>query len=720
MLTRQSPVTELRGIGKAGEEALASVGIRTVGDLLYFFPRAYQNRGDVRSVSSASAGDTVSMLLTVGTAPRSVRLRGRMTITKFRAFDGTGSIEILYFNQPYIDKQIAVGEEYRFFGRVTETKGVLRLVSPVRERIAPDLPLADLVPVYRLPKGIRRKTLSDAVSAALDALLPRLEDPLPEEIRRRRSLPTLASALRGVHEPEDRETLRRSAGRLVFDEVLHQLLAIGLSSANRRTTGGIRFPDTDLSPLLALLPFELTGAQKRTLAEIRRDLGEGREGDFPPMNRIVVGDVGSGKTACAEGALYLALKNGYRAMMMAPTEILARQHYAEMRPLFEALGFRVALLCGSLKEKEKRLVYEGMVNDDPLIRVDLVVGTHALISERVACGRLGLIVTDEQHRFGVSQRSALAERGDRPPHTLVMSATPIPRTLSLALYGDLDVSRIDEMPAGRQKVATFAVDESYRDRLNAFIRKNAEEGGQVYIVCPAIEESQPEEEDGEEGAGVELGDLLFAAEEKPKLKTAAEYAKNLRENVFPDLPVGFLHGRMKSAEKDAAMADFVAGRTKILVSTTVIEVGVNVPAATLMIVENAERFGLSQLHQLRGRVGRGQRKSYCVLVSDAKGGPAAERLKTMTSTSDGYEIAERDLRLRGPGDFFCRAGGPIRQHGDTGLRLAAKWEDTATFTAAEEEAALLAGTDPGLRAPEHAALRASVLAFADVDPSKMN
>ncbi len=719
MLTRQSSLTDLKGIGKTGAEALASVGIRTVGDLLTFYPRAYQNRGEIRPITLARAGDTVAMLLTVGTAPRSVRLRGRMTITKFRAFDESGSIEVLYFNQPYLDKQIAVGEEYRFYGKVTETKGVLRLVSPVRERLSPDLPLSDLVPVYRLPKGIRRKTLGDAVKAALDALLPSLEDPLPEEIRRRRSLPTLTAALRGVHEPEDRETLRRSAGRLVFDEVLHQLLAIGLSSASRRTSGGIRFSDTDLSPFFSELPFALTGAQKRTLAEICRDVGEGREGDFPPMNRIVVGDVGSGKTACAEGAIYLALKNGYRAVMMAPTEILARQHYAEMRPLFEKLGFRVALLCGSLKEREKRLVYEGMISDDPLLRVDLAVGTHALISPQVACERLGLIVTDEQHRFGVSQRSALAERGDRLPHTLVMSATPIPRTLSLALYGDLDISRIDEMPAGRKKVGTFAVDESYRDRLNAFIRKNAEEGGQVYIVCPAIEESAPEEEDGEE-AGVELGDLLFAAEDKPKLKTAAEYAKNLRENVFPDLPVGFLHGRMKSAEKDAAMADFVAGRTKILVSTTVIEVGVNVPAATLMVVENAERFGLSQLHQLRGRVGRGTQKSYCILVSDAKGGPAAERLKTMTSTSDGYEIAERDLRLRGPGDFFCRAGAPIRQHGDPGLRLAARWEDAATFTAAEEEAALLAKTDPGLTAPEHALLRASVLSFADADPSKMN
>ncbi|MBQ7010274.1 MAG: DEAD/DEAH box helicase, partial [Clostridia bacterium] len=423
------------------------------------------------------------------------------------------------------------------------------------------------------------------------------------------------------------------------------------------------------------------------------------------------------KTVCAQGAMYLAAKNGYRSMLMAPTEILARQHFADTEPMMRKLGFRTALLCGSMKVREKAEVLRGLVSDDPSERIDMVIGTHALISDGVKCDRLGLIVTDEQHRFGVSQRAALSDRGEETPHVLVMSATPIPRTLSLALYGDLDVSRIDEMPPGRQKVDTFAVNESYRERLNGFIRKNVEEGGQVYIVCPSIEEA--EQEDGED-EGKELEGILFAEESKPPLKAAVKYAEELKNGPFSDIPLAFLHGRMKSAEKDAIMLAFARGEIKILVSTTVIEVGVNVPNASLMIVENAERFGLSQLHQLRGRVGRGKRKSYCILVSDSEGENAKKRLNIMKKTCDGYEIAEMDLSMRGPGDFFAAAGEKLRQHGDTGLRLAASWQDVDTFAEADEEARLMKELDPRLEKPEHARLREAVFSSVDTNYAKLN
>ena len=718
MLTFQSPVSEIRGIGKARAAVLEHVGIRTASDLLWFFPRSYQNRGDVRPVSMDSVdGMRHSYLLTVATQPRTVRLPSRRTLTKFRATDESGTVELAFFNQPYLSGTFHVGEEYRFYGVLQRIKTSYQMTGAAYEKYDPASPPADLVPIYRLPEGMTRRALEDAVHTAAEALLPRLKDPLPGELRERHGLASLAYAVRSIHQPEDTEALRRAARRLVFDEVLFHYLQVSVCADARPTEGGLRFPRQDLSAFFRFLPFSPTGAQRRTIEEIQRDTG--RDGKVPPMNRIVVGDVGSGKTLCAEAALYLAAQNGYRAMLMVPTEILARQHFSEMEPLFRALGFRTALLCGSRKEREKTAVLSGMVTDDPAERIDLMIGTHALLSERVRCEHLGLIVTDEQHRFGVAQRAALGKKGEEMPHVLVMSATPIPRTLSLALYGDLDVSRIDELPPGRQKIDTFVVGEAYRARLNAFIRKNVEEGGQVYIVCPAIE-PEKQEGDAENAPGTGLGELLFAAEDRPPLRYAVEYAEELRDRVFPDIPVECLHGRMKPAERDDVMARFASGITKILVCTTVIEVGVNVPEATLMIVENAERFGLSQLHQLRGRVGRGKRKSYCVLVSDSKGETARERLSVMKQTNDGFVIAERDLALRGPGDFLAAAGEKLRQHGDAGLRLAAAWQDAETFREAEDEARRFRETDPGLRLPEHAALRSAVLGSVERDPGKLN
>lgn len=716
MLTLTSPVTDINGIGKTRAEALARVGIRTASDLLWFFPRAYQDRGDVREIAMEQCdGYAHSFVLTVATQPRNARLKNRMTLTKFRAADEKSSTEVVFFNQPYLATFFKVGEEYRFYGKLQRAKSNYVLSSPAYEPLGGEVPPPDLVPVYRMTEGLTRKALEKAVHTAIDALLPSLADPLPAEIRERRKLCTLAYAINHIHRPKDKDALRRAARRLVFDEVFFRLLAVAVCSGSRPRDGGIRFSDFDTERFLSCQPFKLTGAQERVIDAICRDLG--KNGTVPPMNRIVVGDVGSGKTVCAQAAMYLAAKNGYRSMLMAPTEILARQHFADTEPMMKKLGYRTALLCGSMKPREKAQVLRGLISDDPAEKIDMVIGTHALISDGVKCDRLGLIVTDEQHRFGVSQRAALSDRGDESPHILVMSATPIPRTLSLALYGDLDVSRIDEMPPGRQKVDTFAVNESYRDRLNAFIRKNVEEGGQVYIVCPSVEEREEELED--EG-GKELEGILFAEESQPPLKAAVQYAEELKNGVFSDIPLAFLHGRMKSAEKDAVMLAFARGEIKILVSTTVIEVGVNVPNASLMIVENAERFGLSQLHQLRGRVGRGARKSYCVLVSDSESENAKKRLAIMKKTCDGYEIAETDLEMRGPGDFFAGVGQKLRQHGDTGLRLAASWQDTETFTEADEEARLMKSVDPALEKEEHSRLRKAVLSSVDTDYAKLN
>jgi len=712
MLTLQSPVTEISGIGKTRAEALARAGVFTAQDLLWYFPRAYQDRGDVRKIDEENCdGLAHSFILTVATYPKSVRLKNRMTITKFRATDGEKSAELVFYNQPYLSEAFKLGEEYRFFGKLQRSKTQYVLSSPAYEKASEEL--ADLVPVYKTGEGVSRKVLEKAISTVLDALVMSVTDPLPASIRERRRLCTLSYALRHIHEPLSADDLRLAARRLVFDEVFYRLLAVSALSGRSKEKNGIVFSHHDLEEFLKLQPFSLTGAQKRVIEEISTDLG--KNGAVAPMNRIVVGDVGSGKTVCAQAAMFIAAKSGYRSLMMAPTEILARQHFADTEPMMRALGIKCALLCGSMKQSEKKAVLAGLLSEEPNERIDIVIGTHALISDGVKCSRLGLIITDEQHRFGVSQRAALSERGEEDPHVLVMSATPIPRTLSLVLYGDLDVSRIDEMPPGRQKVDTFAVDESYRDRLNAFIRKNVEAGGQVYIVCPSVDELS---EDGD-GDGKEIEGILFG-EDRPPLKAAVKYAEELSRGVFKDIPLAFLHGKMKAAEKDAVMLAFARGEIKILVSTTVIEVGVNVPAATLMIVENAERFGLSQLHQLRGRVGRGKNKSYCVLVSNSKARTAKQRFDIMKKTNEGYEIAETDLKMRGPGDFFAGAGEKLRQHGDSGLRLAASWQNIDVFAEADAEAQLLRDSDPKLTLPENRGLREAVFKNIDTDINKLN
>lgn len=697
-------VATLRGVGPAKVAAYEKLGVRTLSDLLYHFPRAYENRGDIQTLEDAAAnGMRNAVLLTVGTEPKSTRIRGRLTLLKFRAFDETGVCEITYYNQAYLKDRFPLGALFRFWGKV-EKKGKKYIMnSPEAEEADGDTPLRDLLPVYRLTEGLSARQVMQNLNTVM-GLTATLTDPLPETVRQEYGLATLGFALRNIHDPADFRSLAAAKKRLIFDEFFVFALGLSLTRRTNRSASAPPCPDTDLSAFLAALPYRLTGAQERAVADICRDMAR-----KTPMSRIVVGDVGCGKTAVAAAAIYLAAKNGRQAALMAPTEILARQHFAELEPLLGSLGIRVRLLIGATTAAEKRKIYAELASPDPGKRLPVVIGTQALLSEGVSFAAPGLIVTDEQHRFGVHQRAVLSEKNEHA-HMLVMSATPIPRSLALALYGDLDLSRIDEMPAGRQRVDTFVVDAGYRERLYTFIRKLCGEGGQVYVVCPAVEERDAEPD--EVSLDEINGEQVFR---KAPLKAALTHAEELKK-ALPELSVGCVYGGMKSKEKDAAMRAFAAGDTQVLVSTTVIEVGVNVPNACLMVVENAERFGLSQLHQLRGRVGRGKRKSYCVLVSDDAGGdsPAAKRLATMHTTYDGFEIAEKDLALRGPGDFLCGSeNADIRQSGGVRFRLAVLCDDTGLLHSAFAAARKLLDADGELAAyPE---LRATVSRMFSLD-----
>ncbi len=696
MQTLASDVSTLHGIGAARAQAFAKMGIRTLRDLVYTFPRAYQNRGFVRALAAGESDLPASYVLTVAAEPRLFAVRRGMTLVRLRAFDESGSCEITFFNQPYVKDQFHTGETYRFWGKLTRDGKGLQMASPQYEPYAEGVPLPALVPVYPLTTGLTQKLFRACVREAL-ALVRAEDDVLSPTIRRRHGFAPLSAALRAMHLPDTAEEAAGAARRFAFEEMLLFAANISLAKVKRPDKGAPRMADTDVSALEHRLPFPLTGAQKRAIADIAADLSRG-DGTAPPMSRILVGDVGCGKTVCAAAAAYMAVKNGYQAALMVPTEILANQHYADLAELLAPLGVRVGLLTGSTKASEKKALLRALAAGE----LDLVIGTHALIEKGVVFAKLALVITDEQHRFGVMQRAALADK-TAVAHMLVMSATPIPRTLSLILYGDLDISKIDEMPPGRQRVDTFVVGESYRARLNAFIRKHVEEGHQVYIVCPSVEKK----EDDEEAGARTLEELLERSDERPPLKAAVDFARELSETVFPDLSVAFVHGKLKPAEKDKTMTAFARGEISILVSTTVIEVGVNVPTATLMIVENAERFGLSQLHQLRGRVGRGTAKSYCVLVSDAQGETARRRLDTMRKIYDGFRIAEEDLLLRGPGEYIAN-GDTIRQHGAVSFTPRAEEHGGELLEAAFAEARTIIAEDSLFLKEEHRALGALV------------
>ena len=692
-------IKKLYGVGAVRASRYAALGVRSVGDLLCHYPRGYEDRGNIKLIEESDGVSKSAYILTVATEPKSVRVKGRMSLTKFRAYDDSAACEITFFNQEYLKSTFVLGSTFRFYGKIEKKAGRYSMTSPAFEPWSEDAQLPSLIPVYPLTEGISQKQIAKDMRAAmvLASTDSEGEDPLPEAIRRRNTLCLRSYALRNIHNPENFVALAAAKKRLIFDEFFEFALGITMAGIESRRAPAFPCTEGDLSPLEAVIPFKLTDAQRRVINEIRADMAK-----CTVMSRMVIGDVGSGKTVCAAAAMLFAVQSGHQAALMAPTEILARQHYDSLSELFSRLGLRCALLVGATSAAEKKRIYASLSSDGE-DRIDVVIGTQALLSEGVDFYSLGLAVVDEQHRFGVDQRATLAKK-NAMCHVLVMSATPIPRSLALALYGDLDISVIDEIPPGRQRVDTFVVDESYRQRLNGFIRKQVESGGQVYVVCPAVEESeQAEDEEADllmENVSV-ISDLLDIAEtkpESPKLKSAVEFSRQLAE-TFPDLSVDFLHGKLKSREKEKKMQDFVSGKTDILVSTTVIEVGVNVPAASLMIVENAERFGLSQLHQLRGRVGRGTRKSYCILVSELinRECEAKERLLTIKGSYDGYSIAEKDLAMRGPGDFL-RAGGDsrMRQSGGVRFKLAQLCDDTGLMSVAFSEAKSLIAADSGL------------------------
>lgn len=647
----------VKGIGPKKAKLFEKLHIRTLRDALETYPRDYEDRTRITRIADIDAEDKYAIRAVVGTEPKVNRIRKGLTLVKCTIFDESGSLNVTYFNNPYAAALLRVGQEYVFYGKVQGWGRGRTLISPQSEKVAPD---ADhpgrIVPVYPLTAGLTQRDMERVTDAALAAVPGDWPDPLPEMLRAKYRLLDAADAIAAIHRPQTADEVGQARRRMVFEELF--LLCCGLQQLKerRKADTGIVFAQNGLDAFFETLPFSPTGAQRRAIAEIAADCASGK-----PMNRLVQGDVGSGKTVVAAALCALAAQNGWQAAFMAPTEILAAQHAETLAPMLEKLGISCTLLTGSMTASQKRAALAAIETG----AAQVVVGTHALIQQGVTFHRLGAVVADEQHRFGVAQRAALSAKGETP-HVLVMSATPIPRTLALILYGDLDVSVLDEIPPGRSPVETYAVGQNMRKRITAFIDKQVEAGGQVYVVCPLVEE-------GETG-----------------LKSAEQHAKDL-QSALPHRRVAVLHGRMKNADKDQIMRDFAARQYDILVATTVIEVGVDVPNANLMVVEDADRFGLSQLHQLRGRVGRGTRQSYCIFFGADKGEAARERLKILCRTGDGFEIARADLAQRGPGDFFGR-----RQHGLPALHVADLAADLALMQDAREEAETILQHDPTL------------------------
>ena len=670
MARLSDPITILKGIGAAKAKQFANLNIVTLRDLICHFPRGYEDRTKIVPIEKLEVDKPACFRGMVMNSPRTNHIRKGLDLTKVQVADSTGRLNLTFFNNRFAAENLQYGREYIFYGTLSGDYLGYGITNPVFEALdSQPVTTRRVLPIYPLTAGLTNAAVLKAVRQAL-AICDVPEEILPPEIRSRYGILPAERAYYAIHEPSSMEEAEMAKKRLIFEEFFVFSAGLALMRAARAGKKTAPYENLNLQPFYASLPFTLTNAQQRAVAEIVADLGRGS-----PMNRLVQGDVGSGKTMVAAAAAYLAVSNHRQAALMAPTEILAEQHFSSFSKLFQPMGIRVALLTGSMTVKEKKSVRTAI----ELGEVDMVIGTHALLSAATVFHDLGLVIADEQHRFGVSQRSALSSKGS-DPHLLVMSATPIPRTLALLMYGDLEVSVINELPPGREAVDTFLVGESYRPRINAFIRKQVAEGHQCYIVCPAVEEN-----------------------EELNLKAATVWAETLQQTVFPDLTVALLHGQMKGAEKEAVMADFAAGKAHILVATTVIEVGVDVPNATLMVIEDADRFGLSQLHQLRGRVGRGKAKSYCILTTHNRNTETVARLKALCKTNDGFKIAEEDLKLRGPGDFFGS-----RQSGLPAFQVANLSMDLETLKTAQTASAHWInehGTDD---TPEANALRARI------------
>lgn len=658
-------VTSLKGVGPKKAEALKKLGISTMEDLVFFLPRSYEDRRNRVDISDA-AEDQNSVVTGEAKLVVNDRYRGgRKQMLRLLVEDGTGSMEVVFFNAKYLQHSFRTGRKYTFFGKVTRNFGKMQMIHP--EFSDADGMEDGILPVYPLTKGISQREMR-TWQKSLKRAYSMAEDILSSEAVERNRLCSLSYALENVHFPQEKQKLLEAKYRLIFDELL--ILQTGLFMARQNVTdgrNGIAFsPEADTGRYIESLPYPLTGAQQRCVEEIERDLESSTA-----MNRLVQGDVGCGKTAVAEIAMYKAVKSGYQAVLMAPTEILAAQHFDGISRAFEAHGIRTAFLTGSLKAAQKREVLEQIATGE----AQVIIGTHAVIQPDVEFSRLGLVITDEQHRFGVRQRVKLREKGENP-NVLVMTATPIPRTLSVILYGDLDVSIIDELPPGRQQTVTRCLKSEKRGECYDFVEQQLKQGRQAYVVTPLIEESE----------------TLDA-------KSAEQVAAELKKR-FRGYSVELIHGAMSQDEKDRIMESFSRGETDVLVATVVIEVGINVPNATVIVIENSERFGLAQLHQLRGRVGRGSHRSYCFLILDGGSEIAEKRGQIMEASSDGFFIAEEDLKLRGPGEIFG-----TRQHGLPDLAITDLSKHMKILEQAKEEAKAMLADDPALDAPEHSALR---------------
>lgn len=662
-----SLLRELKGVGEKRESLYEKLGIRSIGGLLEHYPRGYLDLTGSLSIKDAADGEMCAVRAIVASkgVPRLVR-KG-LTVAKVRAVEGTSTLLITFFNGKYALDGLTAGEEYIFYGEFK------KLLTGGEMNTPTVLPASEngFLPRYPLTEGLSSKMISAQIKTALEECGGKITETLSTELMEKYGLCSKAEAVRLIHFPSGEAELEKARKRLIFEEFFAFSLGMNMTKGKNREARGIAFEHRDIAEFTRSLGFALTGAQNRVIGECLADMCRP-----VPMNRLIQGDVGSGKTAVAAACMYFAAKNGFQSAMMAPTEVLAAQHRATLERMLAPFGIKVGLLTGSMKASEKNAVKAAIQSGE----ITVVTGTHAIIQDDVEFSSLGLIITDEQHRFGVRQRMALGKKGESP-HAIIMSATPIPRTLAFVMYGDLDVSVLDEMPKNRLPVKTYLVGEELSQRALNFVRGFAEKGKQSFIVCPLIEQG----------------------EDSPALSAAADLAERITGQELVGCNVGLLHGKMKSGEKERVMEAFVENRLQVLVSTTVIEVGVDVPNAVCMVIENAERFGLSQLHQLRGRVGRGTEQSYCILISGSKSAETRRRLEVIASTTDGFKVAEQDLKLRGPGDFFG-----FRQSGIPMLKMADITVDLQILEAAKQAAQELLEDDPRLEKPENAAVSSEI------------
>lgn len=656
-------VVYVKGVGPKRAELFEKVGVSTVYDLLQYCPRDYIDLSAPCEIKNAQGEDPLVIRARVVKKMPPARIRKGLTVCKAVFTDDTDDITVTLYNQEYLFASLKEGEDYILYGKVTGNMVRREMNSPmVFSATSPDL----ILPVYPLTEGLSQNIIRKAVRGALDLVLGEVEDIMPQYVRDSCRMCSLACAWENIHFPKSLYGAHEARRRLIFDELLIHSLAIAYQRQNEDSDSNYIMQAQPLEEFTSALPFTLTKTQLRSLTDCTVAMRGAHR-----MNRLIQGDVGCGKTVVAAGAAWFVYKNGYQSCVMAPTEILAAQHYKTFKSLLEPLGVRVALLTGSLTPKNKRLLKEQIAAGE----FDVIVGTHALFSESTHFSDLALVITDEQHRFGVEQRAALSAKG-RNPHRLVMSATPIPRTLALILYGDLDISVINELPAGRKPISTYAVTGKMRERAFGFVKKQLEMGRQGYVVCPMIDESESD------------------------LNDVTSYSQKLAQGAFADYKVGLLHGRMSAAEKEEVMNGFKRGEIDLLVATTVVEVGVDVPNATVMVIENADRFGLSQLHQLRGRVGRGEWESFCILITDNTSPECVQRMKIISKTSDGFKIAEEDLKLRGPGDFFG-----THQHGLPAFKLADLTRDMQLLQTAQQMSKSIIESDPQLKRADHRIMR---------------